>query len=177
MSQTLSPFKVKYDINLDSSYKGDLDNARANGKGTYTSSIGTYVGDFKEGNFHGNGTLTVKGGVYQGTWVKGILESGKFIYEDKLEHKSIDEDEWIYCSKKDPRFYIEIKNGLKIGDPLEYDTPHVTKPHIPDGCYDVIEGYYDPNKFAIFDYENHTQIRMPSKLESEWIIKNCRIGQ
>jgi hypothetical protein len=41
---------------------------------------------------------------------------------------------------------------------------------------DVIEGYYDPKKNYIYNYESGNEIRQPEAQERDWIMMNCRVG-
>ena len=109
-----------------------------------------------------------------GTWENGVLKEGKFVFSDDLEYKSSLSLQWGYCSKKDPRFFTEVTGGLKLGHPLLKESPADLVPDVPYGCYDTIDGYFDPKKFAIFDYISNSQIRMPDKQEAAWIVENCR---
>lgn len=162
------------ELGSGSSYEGDYKDKRYEGYGTYKSSYGTYTGNFFDGYFHGQGTLLIKGGEYSGIWKNGALIDGKFKFLDGLEHKNINEKDWNYCSNKDPRFYCEIVDGLSLGSQLIRDTPAEVTPIIPFGCYDTLDGYYDPKKFCVFDYDTHEQVRMPTQEESQWIVDNCR---
>jgi len=160
---------------LDHSYQGDLLHNRYNGRGVYRCSFGQYNGEFKDGYFHGEGVLFMKGGQWKGKWYKGKLAEGKFIFEDGLEHKDYGVDQWAYCSVVDPRFHTEkTDDKLLLGMPLKRETPKLKTPIIPPGTYDTMDGYYDPNKFTIFDYDTNAEIRMPSQKEAAWIVENCR---
>lgn len=56
-------------------------------------------------------------------------------------------------------------------------TSHGYATRLPIGCYDVIDGFYDPQKSAICSYDDPTMvIRIPDKAEKEWIVKHCRVG-
>lgn len=174
------------DLGIPITYVGDLVNNRYHGKGVY--SIGknstvpsgihaiTYDGEFVDGDFHGHGRLYVddSGGYFEGIWNKNKLQSGGYIFHDKLKYKSINDDKWNYASKSDPRFYGEIKAGLQLGENLTYETPTGLPIHIPRGCFDTIDGYFDPKKKAVLDYTTGELIRMPDQEEKEWIIENCR---
>ena len=54
-------------------YKGDVENGKPNGQGTYTFPDGKkYEGKFKDGKEHGKGTYTYPDGVkYEGEWKEG----------------------------------------------------------------------------------------------------------
>ena len=119
--------------------------------------------------------MFMKGGQWKGKWCKGKLAEGKFIFEDGLEHKDYGIDQWAYCSVLDPRFHTEkTDDKLNLGMPLKRETPKQKTPIIPPGTYDTMDGYYDPIKFTIFDYDTNAEIRMPSQKEAAWIVENCR---
>jgi hypothetical protein len=104
------------------------------------------------------------------------LVKGGFIYDDGLEHKRVEESSWSYCSKEDPRFYIEHKEGLpNTQEGIKYDTSRGNEfTPIPLGCYDCVDGYYDPKKLAVCSFEDGDPFRMPDKAEKEWIHAHCR---
>lgn len=164
-------------------YDGEIANGRYEGKGTYilpTKASSKYVGTFQDGAFHGQGVLTVDGGKFVGEWNRGKMVSGKFIFEDGLEYKPMNDTEpWNYCSNSDPRFFIEREEKVPMAPTtsasrLKYERPSKETPFLPPGCYDTIDGYYDPKKFAIFSFEDATEVRMPDKKEVAWIVENCR---
>ena len=136
-----------------------------------------YEGLFENGYFHGQGKLILSGGKYEGIWHKGNLTEGKFIYDDGLEGRTLRrENDWNYCSSEDPRFHSEIKAGFELGQKLLLKTPVKIAPVLPPNCYDVIDGYYDPKRLAVFSHTTNEQIRMPDKDEKEWILKYCRFN-
>lgn len=149
------------------------------GEGTYVLSNCKYMGEVKDGNFHGKGTVHIKGlGKWVGEWEYGKMKEGKYVFSDGLEHKSITEDKWSYCSESDPRFFEEIKKGNpNSAAGIEYETPRAEKfVALPTGCFDYGEGYYDPKKLSICSFETADPTRVPSKEEKEFIVKNCRKG-
>ncbi len=150
-----------------------------NGEGSYALGTCKYIGDFKDGEFHGNGTVYLKGGAkWTGTWEKGKMKTGRYVFADSLEHKEINEQNWDYCSSRDPRFFEEIKKGNpndKSG--IEYETARGEKTvALPVGTYDFGEGYYDPKKLSICSFETGDPLRVPDKEEKEFIIARCRKG-
>lgn len=157
-------------------YEGAYQKGRFEGTGSYKSQDAYYVGQFSNGVYHGEGTLYVKGGQFEGNWERGKLASGRFVFADGLKFKAMNESTWSYCSKTDPRFHREIEEGVIFGTPLKHVTADPDCPKLHDGCYDTIDGYYDPGKQAILSYSENIVIRMPDKAEREWILKNCRHG-
>jgi hypothetical protein len=117
------------------------------------------------------------GGYYHGYWNNGVLVDGKFVFEDGLEHKNVTQKNWDYCSPNDPRFYSEIKDGVRNGDELRDATAHDYGHLTPKDCFDTIDGYYDPFKHAVFDYKTNEIVRTPNQTEIDWILANCRIGK
>mmetsp|Transcript_3279 Transcript_3279/g.3447 ORF Transcript_3279/g.3447 Transcript_3279/m.3447 type:complete len:171 (-) Transcript_3279:119-631(-) len=155
-------------------YEGSYLNGRFEGHGTYWCDLGRYTGYFSDGQFHGRGTLFLKdGGKFEGEWRKGkfISESGRYVFEDGLEFK---ESNWEYCSETDNRFYAEILEDVPPTGPLKYVTANKNNPLLPLGCYDCIDGYFDPKMNAVRDYETHSEIRRPDQEDVKWILKYCR---
>lgn len=161
---------------IGSNYKGDMVDGRYHGSGTLTTDKDRYVGEFYNGQFHGEGVMYVTGGKFVGTWTKGALTKGQFVFTDGLHHRMIDKKFWEYCSHEDPRFYKEIQDGLQLGDPLLHETAHGdSTPRLPLGCYDTVDGYYDPKKLSVCTLATQEAYRMPDKEEKEWIVRNCRL--
>ncbi|XP_061071845.1 MORN repeat-containing protein 5 isoform X1 [Conger conger] len=162
-----------------SSYDGDYNNGRMEGRGEYTLPTETrYVGEMKDGTFHGTGVLYFpNGSKYEGTWEKGISKQcmcwlqGKYTFADGLEYQ---ESDWEYCNGHDRRFYTEICNGLKPAG--ESQLTNLDPPRaIPEGCYDCGDGFYDPQRRVITDYQ-HSFLRNADDGEHEWIVRTCRKG-
>jgi len=82
------------------------------GKGEFTFPNGTkYVGELIDGEFHGKGILYFPGrGRYEAEWNHGSVVSGKLFFEDGLEYQ---DDNWVFCSKFDRRYYGEVTEGIK----------------------------------------------------------------
>lgn len=158
-------------------YEGERVNGRYEGQGIYRTLDATYEGEFVGGLFEGQGTLHLRGGHYEGTWSRGKLISGNFYFSDGLKYKSITEKNWGYCSKADPRFHAEIMCGVQIGDELRKNTSHSFAGKLPIGCYDTIDGYFDPKRGGVISYEDDTMVlRIPDRAERAWIEKYCRVG-
>lgn len=100
------------------------------------------------------------GGRYKGVWNQGKLLQGNYEFEDGLEFK--DPNRWDYCTYKDRRFYHEIIYGVEHPEIDKY-TDKLFK-NIPEGTYDTGDGYYDPEKGTIFNYDNKF-IRLPHEEE------------
>ncbi|EDO43893.1 predicted protein [Nematostella vectensis] len=158
-----------------SSYEGDYQNERMEGKGEYTfpPSLETrYEGDMKDGMFHGEGTLYFSNGSkYVGKWEKGVVVEGKYTFADGLEYDPVD---WEYCDGYDRRFYTEICNGLKPAGRSQL-TNRIPPRTIPEGCYDCGDGFYNPTTRVVTDYDNKF-LRNADDDEHEWIVKTCRKG-
>jgi len=118
--------------------------------------------------------LHVTGGKFEGIFDKGRFVSGKFIFEDGLDYE---EKDWKYCSEEDPRFYREIEQGVPLDGPLKYSTARANPPKLPAGCYDTIEGYFDPKSGWIRDYGTNREIRKPDADEGLWMAANFRVGK
>jgi hypothetical protein len=70
-----------------------------------------------------------------------------------------------------------MEEGIKNGEMLKHESSHVYVDKLPRGCFDTIDGYYDPKKHTVFSYVTDEEIRVPEKEEIEWIKANCRVGQ
>ncbi|XP_070408395.1 MORN repeat-containing protein 5 isoform X1 [Nothobranchius furzeri] len=130
-----------------SSYKGSTQNGRMDGEGEYTFPTDTkYVGGMKDGMFHGKGVLFFpNGSKYEATWENGLAIKGSLTFADGLQYR---DRTWDYCDGYDRRFYSERCNGLTVsGDPRMTDL----RP-IPDGCYDCVDGFCDPDTRVITSY-------------------------
>ena len=148
-----------------------------NGEGTYSYGMFKYVGMFKDGQFEGPGIVYLKNGAkFKGEWAKGQLVSGGYIFADGLEYKKVEDETWTYCTRSDPRFFEEIKNGLpNTIEGICFDTYRgKTIKAMPNGCYDVGDGYFDPQKISICSFDTGDPIRMPDKDEKDWITSHCR---
>ena len=161
--------------NIIPEYTGEYASGRFSGTGQFElDGIGKYTGEFANGKFHGYGSLIVPGGKYEGQWEEGLLITGGFIFEDGLPHSR---RKWDYCTNKDPRFYKEILDGTSIDGPLRNEYPQKVAPKLPNNCYDLISGYYDPFNGNIYAYGNtHEVLRVPNDDEKEWIVSHCRQG-
>mmetsp|Transcript_25323 Transcript_25323/g.22348 ORF Transcript_25323/g.22348 Transcript_25323/m.22348 type:complete len:166 (+) Transcript_25323:53-550(+) len=150
-----------------SSYEGEWKDGWYHGNGVFTYPNGVkYVGEFFKGEFHGEGTLIYpNGGKYKAKWERGKMMEGDYFFHDDLKYEF---EEWDYCTEdQDRRFYYERKTGF---DPKKYQS--VLK-EIPEGTYDVGDGYYDPIASIIYEY-NGEILRTPNEKEVEWIISKCR---
>ena len=76
------------------------------------------------------------------------MQKGEFYYYDSLLYQDKD---WSYCTNKDRRFYTEIKQGLRP-EGKTLITNNIDAPQIPQGTYDLGDGYYDPVRKQIFEY-------------------------
>jgi len=103
-------------------------------------------------------------------WNRGKLIEGKYFFYDNLEFK---DKKWDYSTNKDRQFYTEILKGLRP-DGLTLITNDIKgEKRIPEGTYDVGDGYYDPIKRTICEYDN-TFKRELNAGEEQWIIEKCR---
>ena len=98
------------------------------------------------------------------------MKEGEYFFYDDLKFK---DKEWDYCTIQDRRFYTEQLKGLRPdGKTLicnEMDGPK----NIPEGCYDIGDGYYDPTKRIICNYD-HEFKRDLNPDEESWITEKCR---
>ena len=47
---------------------------------------------------------------------------------------------------------------------------------LPLGCYDVVDGYFDPGTGNVHAYGSADVLRTPSEDRVAWIRERCRIG-
>jgi hypothetical protein len=97
---------------MQCSYTGDRSEVGTmDGKGEFTFPNGTrYVGELSDGEFHGKGVLYFPGrGRYEAEWDHGKVVQGRLFFEDGLE---FEDENWIYCSPEDRRYYCEVTDGL-----------------------------------------------------------------
>lgn len=110
------------------------------------------------------------GGRYVAKWDKGKLIEGNYFFYDSLEYN---DGSWEYCTIKERSFYTEKLKGLRP-DGLTLITNDIKGPKtIPEGTYDIGDGYYDPTKRAIYEYDGSFK-RDLDQGEEQWIIEKCR---
>ena len=118
------------------------------------------------------------GGRYVAKWECGKLIDGKYFFYDKLEFgadasKEETQQHWDYCTIKDRRFYTEKLKGLRP-DGLTLITNDIKGPKdIPEGTYDIGDGYYDLSKRAVFDYNGEFKRELDAE-EQQWIVEKSR---
>ncbi|XP_002130625.2 MORN repeat-containing protein 5-like [Ciona intestinalis] len=189
-------------------YVGELQNGRMTGQGTYWFDTHTrYEGEFKDGMFHGKGNLHfTNGGRYEANWLCGReVGVGHYIFDDGLEFEENGDTltGWRYGNRVwDRRFYKEITGGLRPVDKclVVPDCDINGKPlrQIPQSCYDVGDGFYDPYSRIVYKYFEETEtdsedknsqasssissekprsfIRNVTAQEHDWIVTFCRSG-
>ncbi|XP_068430632.1 MORN repeat-containing protein 5 [Clinocottus analis] len=156
---------------IGSSYEGDTKNGRMDGKGVYTFPTETkYKGEMKNGMFHGKGVLHFpNGSTYEGTWENGRATQGLYTFADGLKYQ---EEAWDYCDGYDRRFYSERCNGLRPAGESQLTDQHPPRV-IPEGCYDCLDGFYDPNT-RVVSYDTGEFLRNADDSEHAWIVRTCR---
>ena len=100
---------------------------------------------------------------------------GSYEFKDGLQY---DSESWSYCTSKDRRFFTEYKEGgLKpAGESLFQNNPDGKE--LPEGCYDVGDGYIDPAKDSSVRKFGTGRILRPTQPgEAMWARKTCRIGR
>lgn len=156
---------------IGSKYTGDTVNGRLEGRGKYTFPTGTvYDGELNDGQLHGTGTLYLTGGSKcDATWTRGIATNLNITFKDGLIYHP---EDWKYCTPQDRRFYSEICFGLQPAG-MSQLTNRVHARPIPEGCYDVGDGFYNPKDRTVNDYEGKW-IRDVEDEEHEWAVRTCR---
>eukprot|EP01083_Nonionella_stella_P061130 159371_1 len=124
--------------------------------------------------FHGEGNLTFPSrGCVAGVWDNGEMKKCDYIFDDALEYS---EKNWDYCSTdKDRRFWSEIQNEVPFKDCTSV-TNNGCVPLIPNDCFDVGDGYYDPKEDMVYSY-NDDFLRSITDEEAVWAKEKCRIGK
>lgn len=152
-----------------STYKGFWNVLGMHSSGKYNLFYGPRVdADFFDNMFHGVGSLTYPNrSRIEGIWDKGHMTSYRYYYPDDLCFGP-------YCQMPDRSFILERRFGLKpAGRSLEINS--FDPREIPTGCYDTVDGFYDPQKKYVFDRLDPKHIiRIPTKSEHLWILKHCR---
>lgn len=164
--------KPKRTFCTGSQYTGQWDGIGMSGFGTFVFPHNVeYEGHMKDGMFHGDGTLIYPmGQKMDGQWRNGRLVSMKYRFPDGLDY----EEPWRYCQYPDRRFYTSTNEGLRPAG-KELRTNNDPPRTIPTGCYDVGDGFYDPQTKCVVSPLNHKKIiRIPTAAEELWIITNCR---
>lgn len=155
----------------NSQYEGETKEGWFHGKGRFHYPNGViYEGSFMKGEFHGDGVLIYpNGGQYRAKWENGKMLSGEYFFKDNLQY---DFHDWKHCTGDDRRFHQETQNGIRPAGATQLtkeDVPH----NIPQGTYDVGDGYYEPVKSIIYDYKGQ-MLRTPSQAEVENVLAKCR---
>lgn len=108
-------------------------------------------------------------GRYVATWNRGKLIEGKYFFYDALEFEA---KNWEYSTTNDRRFYTEHSKGLRPDGKTLFVNDEKGPKQIPAGTYNVGDGYYDPAKRIICDY-NGEEKREVSVQEETWITEKC----
>ena len=118
-------------------------------------------------------------------WDRGKLIEGKYFFFDNLEYidsNKVPESKerrkefegWEYCTDKDRQFYTEISKGTLRPDGLTLLSNDIKGLRsIPEGTYDIGDGYFDPVKRVICEYDSNFK-RDLNEGEEQWIIEKCR---
>ena len=84
------------------------------------------------------------------------MVEGKYFFYDNLEFvdgKKQTAEPWGYCTNNDRSFYTAVMKGLRP-DGLTLITNDIKGPRrIPEGTYDIGDGYFDPIKRVICEYD------------------------
>ena len=99
-------------------------------------------------------------------------ETGQFIFDDGLPFTK---KNWDYCTAKDRRFWSEYEDGIKpAGETSRTASGH--KPIMPQGCFDVGNGYYDPTTHMVHEHGSGKELRQPNDEELKWIESKAPIA-
>ncbi|XP_068149026.1 radial spoke head 1 homolog [Drosophila tropicalis] len=172
-----------------SSYEGAWNSAvnMMDGFGSYRYPDGSeYRGPFVQGKFHGFGHLKLAQ-PYRFT-IKGEFKHGKLVsiedmwFNDGLHVQGTFSgsefkcDQWDYLTANDRRYQAERRYGQQPVGPTSYLTNDLMARPIPDGCYDVEEGIFNPRSGYLLNrpapFPSNTYVGCTE--EREWIVHNCR---
>ena len=117
-------------------------------------------------------------------WDRGKLIEGKYFFFDNLEYidsnkapegkEKKDPVKWSYCTDKDRQFYTEVSKGTLRPDGLTLLSNDIKGLRsIPEGTYDIGDGYFDPVKRVICEYDSNFK-RDLNEGEEMWITEKCR---
>jgi hypothetical protein len=134
-------------------YAGDTKNGRMEGKGTFHFPNGNvYIGEFLNNAFHGAGTIHFPGsGKYDATWTRGVASDGRYTFGDGLAYQGGD---WDYCKDGDRRFYTERQQGINPAGRDQLTNSTDTSRVLPRGCFDVVDGYLNPDDGLVYDWKH-----------------------
>ncbi len=108
------------------------------------------------------------------TWENGKAVDGEYVFNDGLQYTH-PASEWDYCTATDRRFRTEIEAGILPAGETQLTNARPS-PSIPDGCFDAVDGYYDPKRGEILTYDTHLVVRKASADEVAWITRKCAYG-
>lgn len=96
--------------------------------------------------------------------------SGNYFFYDNLPYEN---ENWTYSTQKDRSFYTEVLKGIRPeGKTLQVN--NIEGPRlIPTGTYDIGDGFYEPVKRMICNYDGSFKRNMEPG-EEEWIKDKCR---
>jgi len=103
-------------------------------------------------------------------WNRGKLVSGDYFFYDNLPFENKD---WTYSTQKDRSFYTEVLKGIRP-DGKTLIVNNIEGPRlIPAGTYDIGDGFYDPVKRMICNYDGSFKRNMEAE-EEQWMVDKCR---
>lgn len=120
---------------------------------TYYISGVQHTGTFNECLDHGINTFKYpNGAILGGLWIDGeIKKIDDYQFENGCMYNI------KYCQISDRRFHNELINGLNPAG-RSYMTNNYPERKIPKGCYDVVDGFYNPLTKCVYDFDNPTKI-------------------
>lgn len=82
---------------------------------------------------------------------------------------------WEYCTHRDRQFYTEISRGTLRPEGITLLTNDIKgEKTIPPGTYDIGDGYYDPIKRCICEYDANFKRDLEDEAEETWIVEKSR---
>lgn len=111
------------------------------------------------------------GGYLLGRWSHGQLQEKRYFYSDNLPYR---EEEKVYCTEKDRRFEIELRKGISPYDQTLLHNSEEKINDIPEGTYDVKNGFFDSRRNLIYSYDKTKIIRKVDEKEVENFMARYR---
>ena len=97
--------------------------------------------------------------------------TGEYSFYDNLQFKDKD---WNYCTIQECRLYTEDAAGTLRPEGKTLFCNQMEGPKdIPEGTYDIGDGFFDPTKRIICDYDGEFKRDLQPD-EEQWITDKCR---
>jgi hypothetical protein len=115
--------------------------------------------------------IFTNGGYLKGRWEKGKLIEKQYFYSDDLPFS---ENYKTYCTDGDRRFEIEMRKGINPFDETLLLNSENGLKDIPEGTYDVKNGFFDVRRNLVYSYDRKKILRKVDEKEVENIMAKYR---